>query len=135
MRLIEPVLQAVCAGACSALLASCTSTPRLDVDLFERPETRIGENVEVFGLLEFEFENRNLVPALKSDRQNGRCLPVAIARSDSENIRLATSANGTRVRITGQIQRLLGPNDDGTETISLSLCKPVGIRVTRIERG
>jgi hypothetical protein len=135
MRLIEPVLRVMCAGACSSLLASCTSTSPLDVDLFERPEARIGEIVEVFGLLEFEFENRNLFPAQKSDRKSGRCLPVAIARSDSENIRLANSANGTRVRITGQIQRLLGPNDDGTETISLSFCKPVGIWVTKIERG
>lgn len=112
------------------LCCGCVGTQvQQDVSLFESPETFVGREVELVGVLRFVPGNYNLFPTdnTKRDFEMGLCVPVGIAKSDVENVRLAESLNGRRVRLVGEMRDLVS-----REVVSTSFCKKTGVWVDRI---
>jgi hypothetical protein len=119
-------------GALTGCASLVAQSPASGYQVFRTPEAQVGQLVEVSGFLRWTFEDRNLYPTSNhdSDRKKKRCLPLGISRSDIVLMEKAKQLDGSRVIVSGTVERLVSG-----EELSFSFCRDVGIRVSQITQA
>ncbi len=123
--------------SCLALVAgpaTAQAPARADLQLFEQPEAHVGGRFVVKGVLNYEFENRNLYPRAPKEPHEEPCLPIAAA--NAEIVRALERLNGRRVLVTGVIEKFTGTGVPGHDPEALILgfsgCKDFGLVVDHV---
>ena len=115
------------------VLSACAPHATRDdavASVFVDATSQLGEDVIVHGVLRWQDQSRELVPAGRAgaDRFPPPCLPILIPLGEQELAEAATRLNGKRVRVEGVIVDAVPRG-----LVTTAGCRRVGLRVAVLE--